>query len=293
MDPFHGVPGSSVFSQDASVPEARVKRGPWGSSWGRWTDNGLVRGESTVIGCPVGRKCWDQRWSDQWVIYIYVRWTFMYYLNATFLSTISHSWILATRKFKKIKKKIKKTPAMFFCFFFCFFWFLAISGKKTGGKGLFFFCFFCFFWISASPEIQKNKKKHRAIFFFWFFWILAISGKTTGGMGLFFIFYFSVFFVFFLIFWILASPEIQKNQKNKHLAIFLIFLNFGHLWEDNWWNGSVFFFFFDFFEFWQSLGRKLVGRVCFFFCFFLNFGHLWEENWWEGSVFFFNFYFFE
>ena len=24
-------------------------------------------------------------------IYIYVRWTFMYYLNATFLSTISHS----------------------------------------------------------------------------------------------------------------------------------------------------------------------------------------------------------
>ena len=41
-------------------------------------------------------------------IYIYVRWTFMYYLNATVLSTISHSWILAIPEIQKNQKNKKK-----------------------------------------------------------------------------------------------------------------------------------------------------------------------------------------
>ena len=109
-------------------------------------------------------------------------------------------------------------------FFFWFFWILAISGKKTGGRGLFFliclmllfFLFFFEFWPARKfKKNTKNKKKHLAIFFvvFLFFWILAISGKKTGGMGLFFFLDFFDFFVFFYFFLILASPETQKNQK--------------------------------------------------------------------------------
>ena len=71
-------------------------------------------------------------------IYIYVRWTFMYYLNAVFclLFLSSLKWFFLQRpseKFKKIKK-IKKKLAIFFWFFW-------------------------FFWISGMAKIQKNQKK--------------------------------------------------------------------------------------------------------------------------------------
>ncbi len=78
---------------------------------------------------------------------------------------------------------------------------------------------------------------------------------------------------------------------------FVIFLNFGNPQKENWWEESFIFFFFflnflnflnfrdgpnsknsknskkkwpvvffpEFFEFWQSSKRKLVGRVLFFF----------------------------
>ena len=68
--------------------------------------------------------------------------------------------------------------------------------------------------------------------------------------------------------WILAIREIQKNQKDNLAFFFLIFLNFGNLWKENWWKGSVFFliflfflFFFDFFEFWPARKFKKIKEI--------------------------------
>ena len=56
----------------------------------------------------------------------------------------------------------------------------------------------------------------------------------------------------------------QSKSQKKTTGHFLFFLNFGHLWEDNWWDGSVFLDFFDFFccfLFWpaRKLGLKRIA----------------------------------
>ena len=103
-------------------------------------------------------------------IYIYVRWTFMYYLNVTF----RHLFNLPLKKKAGLpfiyhsKRKLVGRACFFFFDFFVFFEFWPSPERKLVGMACFFFDFFVFFdffdffefWSSRKfKKIKKIKKK--------------------------------------------------------------------------------------------------------------------------------------